>query len=40
MILLEGGEFTRTGTFHDSSGGGLTIYKDGSGPAWPVATNL
>lgn len=30
MVLLEGGEFTRPGTFYDSSGGGLTILKDGT----------
>lgn len=30
MVLLEAGEFTRTGEFNDSSGGGLTILKDGS----------
>ena len=30
MVLLESGEFTRSGTFYDSSGGGLTILKDGT----------
>ncbi|MBM3892569.1 MAG: formylglycine-generating enzyme family protein, partial [Verrucomicrobia bacterium] len=30
MVLIEGGEFTRTGKFYDSSGGGLTILPDGS----------
>ena len=30
MIRLEGGEYTRTGSFYDSSGGGLTILKDGT----------
>jgi len=30
MILLEGGELTRTGAFYDSSGGGLTILDDGT----------
>jgi hypothetical protein len=30
MVLLKGGEFTRTGEFYDSSGGGLTILKDGT----------
>jgi len=30
MVLLDGGEYTRTGTFYDSSGGGLTILDDGT----------
>ena len=30
MVLLAGGEFTRTGEFYDSSGGGLTILNDGT----------
>ncbi len=30
MILLKGGEFSRPGEFYDSSGGGLTILKDGT----------
>ena len=30
MVLLEGGEFTRTGEYYDSTGGGLTILPDGS----------
>lgn len=30
MVLLKGGEFTRTGKYYDSSGGGLTILKDGT----------
>ncbi len=30
MILLKKGEFTRTGEYYDSSGGGLTILKDGT----------
>lgn len=29
MVLIAGGEFTRTGEFYDSSGGGLTILPDG-----------
>jgi formylglycine-generating enzyme required for sulfatase activity len=30
MVLLEGGEFTRPGKYYDSSGGGLTILKNGT----------
>lgn len=32
MVLLKGGEFTRPGKYFDSSGGGLTVLKDGSVP--------
>jgi formylglycine-generating enzyme required for sulfatase activity len=30
MVRLDGGEFTRSGKFYDSSGGGLTILEDGT----------
>jgi formylglycine-generating enzyme required for sulfatase activity len=30
MVLLEGGEYARTGEYYDSSGGGLTILADGT----------
>ncbi|HIG80507.1 MAG TPA: hypothetical protein EYQ62_02420 [Verrucomicrobiales bacterium] len=30
MVLLKGGEFTRPGRYYDSSGGGLTVLKDGT----------
>ena len=30
MVRLAGGEFTRSGTYYDSSGGGLTILDDGT----------
>jgi formylglycine-generating enzyme required for sulfatase activity len=32
MVLLKGGEFTRPGKYYDSSGGGLTVLKDGTVP--------
>ena len=32
MVQLKGGEFTRTGEYYDSSGGGLTILEDGTVP--------
>ncbi len=30
MVLIQGGEYVRPGEFYDSSGGGLTIRKDGT----------